>query len=105
MNPKLPSEKVFVSNTNYPRHRLKERIIKENLLRYECKECGQGPMWKGKKLVLQLDHKNGVNNDHRMENLRFLCPNCHTQKDTYAAKNIIRKKGCSSMAKSVGLQN
>ena len=40
-----------------------------------------------KKLSLQLDHINGINNDHRIENLRFLCPNCHSQTETYAGKN------------------
>jgi 5-methylcytosine-specific restriction endonuclease McrA len=41
----------------------------------------------GKPLSLHLDHKNGKNNDHRIENLRFLCPNCHSQTATYAGKN------------------
>lgn len=38
-------------------------------------------------MALQLDHKNGVNNDHRLENLRFLCPNCHAITETFAGKN------------------
>ena len=33
------------------------------------------------------NHINGINNDHRLENLRFLCPNCHSQTSTYAGKN------------------
>lgn len=41
----------------------------------------------GQSLSLQLDHINGINNDHRLENLRFLCPNCHSQTNTYAGKN------------------
>lgn len=41
-------------------------------------------------LTLQLDHINRVNNDHRLTNLRFLCPNCHSQTDTYAGKNMGR---------------
>jgi len=80
-------EIVFVENSSHPRHRVKERIIKRNLIAYVCEECKQDSNWNGKKLVLQLDHKNGINNDNRLENLRFLCPNCHSQQDTYAAKN------------------
>lgn len=41
---------------------------------------------KVKKLTLQLDHINGKNNDHRIENLRLLCPNCHSITETYAGK-------------------
>lgn len=43
--------------------------------------------WNNKALSLQLDHINGVNTDNRVENLRWLCPNCHSQTDTYGSKN------------------
>ena len=82
-----PLKELMIENSSYPRHRLKERILKEKLLEYKCQCCGLGDKWNEKKLVLQLDHINGVNNDHRLENLRFICPNCHTQQHTYAAKN------------------
>lgn len=59
---------------------------------YVCEECNQGPTWNGKKLVLQVDHKNGISHDHRAENLRFLCPNCHTQTDTYSWRNVKTKR-------------
>jgi hypothetical protein len=61
-------------------------IIKDNLIPYECSECGISE-WNDKKLALHLDHINGKNGDHRLENLRFLCPNCHSQTDTYTGKN------------------
>lgn len=92
---KLSTEQVFVENSTYARHNLKRRVIKENLLEYKCVCCGNEGEHNNKPLVLQLDHINGVNNDHRIENLRFLCPNCHTQQDTYAAKNIAKKKTTS----------
>lgn len=87
----FPDNKVYIENSTFPRHRLKERLIKENKIPYACQECGNIGEHNGKPLVLQLDHTNGINNDNRIENLRFLCPNCHTQQDTYAAKNIGKK--------------
>ena len=45
------------------------------------------PLWNGIPLVLQLDHINGINNDNRIENLRFLCPNCHSQTTTFSGKH------------------
>lgn len=59
---------------------------------YRCQLCGLGPEWNGKDLVLQIDHKNGDKYDHRFENLRYLCPNCHSQTETYGSKNRKRRK-------------
>lgn len=80
-------EDILVENSTYQNiSRLKERILKAGLLEYKCSECTLSE-WRGKPLTLQLDHINGINNDHRLQNLRFLCPNCHSQTDTYAGKN------------------
>ena len=81
-------DEILVENSSYANlARLKTRLINENRLEYKCAECGNKGEWLGKPLSLQLDHINGKNNDHRIENLRFLCPNCHTQTDTYSGKN------------------
>jgi len=61
-------------------------IIKDDLIPYKCGECGISE-WNNKKLALHLDHINGKNSDHRLDNLRFLCPNCHSQTETYTGKN------------------
>ena len=79
---------ILIENSSFSRTQLKDRLIKEGLLEYKCvgKDCGNIGEWKGKKLSLQLDHINGIYNDNRIENLRFLCPNCHSQTETYANK-------------------
>lgn len=64
----------------------KSKLIREGLLKYECQICKNIGEFNGKPLVLQLDHINGVNNDNRIENLRFLCPNCHSQSDTFCGR-------------------
>ena len=79
---------VFVENSTYARHRIKMRIINQNLIRYECACCGIGPLWQNKPMPLILDHINGINNDNRLENLRFVCSNCDSQLPTYKSKNI-----------------
>ena len=89
---KIPMDQILVKDSTYARHNLKRRLIEENLLHYKCECCRNAGEHNNKPLVLQLDHINGINNDHRLENLRFLCPNCHTQQDTYAAKNIVTQK-------------
>jgi 5-methylcytosine-specific restriction endonuclease McrA len=84
---KIKNEDVFIENSNYARQLIKKRIIKQKLFEYKCECCGLTDIWNNKKISLQLDHINGVNDDHRLQNLRFLCPNCHSQQDTYASKN------------------
>ena len=49
----------------------------------ECERCGQGPIWNNEPLTLQLDHIDGDSDNNALDNLRLLCPNCHTQTETY----------------------
>ncbi len=60
-------------------------ILKYNLIPYQCFECGLDE-WNGKPITLDLDHINGNGKEHRKNNLRFLCPNCHSQTDTFRNK-------------------
>src|SRR5690606_17948485 len=50
---------------------------------------------------LQLDHINGISNDNRIENLRILCPNCHSQTATYAGKNSKKKRSCEGCGRQI----
>jgi Zn finger protein HypA/HybF involved in hydrogenase expression len=77
-----------ITNIEYYNSRaaVKRKIINENLLEYKCNICGIVE-WNNKPLSLHLDHINGSNGDNRLENLRFLCPNCHSQTDNYAGRN------------------
>ena len=85
---KYSLEEIMVENSTYTNTtRLKERIIHANIIPYECAICGNKGEWLEKKLILQLDHINGQHYDHRKENLRFLCPNCHSQTETFSGKN------------------
>lgn len=89
-NVKYTLDEILIENSSYANiSRLKQRLVKEGRLEYKCSCCGINS-WLDKPLSLQLDHINGINNDHRIENLRFLCPNCHSQTDTYAGKNLGR---------------
>lgn len=84
---KIPNEQIFIQNSSTQRVVVKRRILMDSLIEYKCETCQNTGSWQGRKLVLQLEHKNGVYNDNRLENLCFLCPNCHSQTDTYAGKN------------------
>ena len=82
----ITPEMVLKDNCKHTRSVLRRCILKYNLLPYKCDICGVTE-WNGKTLSLELDHINGKNNDNRLENLRFLCPNCHSQTSTYGSKN------------------
>lgn len=81
-----PNELIFTENSTYANEMVKQRIVKDNLLVYKCVKCNLDS-WQSETIVLDLDHINGNNRDNRLENLRYLCPNCHSQTDTYKGRN------------------
>lgn len=96
----LADDELFTENNVHSRSAVKKRILKNNLIPYKCEQCGQGPLWNGKKLVLVLDHINGIYNDNRLENLRFLCPNCNAQQETFCGKHLkFKPKQITNMQK------
>jgi DNA-binding XRE family transcriptional regulator len=68
------------------RHHLKGRLLGAGLLEERCECCGASE-WLGRPLSLQLHHRNGDGKDNRLENLTLLCPNCHSQTDTWGGRN------------------
>jgi hypothetical protein len=80
-------EKVAIKNSKYTRSTLRRRLIKHKIIPYKCNKCGNEGSWNNLPLSLQLNHKNGVDNDHRLKNIEFLCPNCHSQTPTFAGRN------------------
>jgi len=83
-----PDSEVFCENAKIARHHVKKKVLQRNLIPHECDLCGIGPEWQGKPMPLILDHINGINNDNRLENLRFVCSNCDSQLPTYKSRNI-----------------
>ena len=75
------------------RNTVKRHLLEAGILKNVCEECGLQE-WLGRPLVMQLDHRNGIRNDNRLENLRMLCANCHSQTETYGSRNkkVLRQR-------------
>lgn len=81
-----PLEEILVEHSPFSRGHLKERLYAEGLKQPVCEPCGQGEVWRGRVMGLILDHFNGVSDDHRLSNLRIVCPNCAATLDTHCAR-------------------
>lgn len=82
----IPTDEILEGkHPQYQTFKLKNRLIKEGIKENICDECGLTE-WNGNPLNMQLDHIDGNPHNHLLENIRFLCPNCHSQTETYCGK-------------------
>jgi hypothetical protein len=81
-----PLAEIMVEHSTYSRGHLKKRLFAEGLKEKRCEMCGQDEMWHGRRMSLILDHVNGVHDDHRLENLRIVCPNCAATLETHCGR-------------------
>jgi HNH endonuclease len=84
--PRAPSLETILQKSR-TRSTIKRRLLKAGKLQNRCDFCGLSE-WRGRPLSIQIDHINGIHDDHRLENLRMLCPNCHSQTETFAGRNV-----------------
>ncbi|MGC1381929.1 MAG: HNH endonuclease signature motif containing protein [Candidatus Baltobacteraceae bacterium] len=78
---------------------IKRRLLELGLLEERCSRCALAE-WRGKRLTIHIDHINGVKDDWRLENLRMLCPNCHSQTPTFSGRNLRRALGRGTIGAS-----
>lgn len=80
-------EEILVKNSTYTNNtHIKKYLYESGLKEQKCEVCGITD-WNTKKITLELEHINGDNFDHRIENLLILCPNCHSQTETYCSSS------------------
>jgi 5-methylcytosine-specific restriction endonuclease McrA len=83
----MPIQEVLRASRG--RRHLKRRLVRAGLLTASCAECGI-TTWRERALALELHHINGDGKDNRLENLALLCPNCHSQTDSWGGRNTRR---------------
>jgi hypothetical protein len=85
---KIPIDEILAGNhPHYQTNKLRKRLISEGIKELRCEVCNVTE-WNGKQLSFELDHIDGDRYNHLLDNLRIICPNCHSQTNTYRGKNV-----------------
>lgn len=90
--PRRSLESILVGVSDYQSFKLKKRLFNAGLKLAQCELCGWAQRALDGRVPLELDHINGDSSDNRLENLRILCPNCHSLQSTHRGLNRKRKK-------------
>lgn len=90
---KIKLEDIFSNKIPYQSHKLKIRLIEENIFERKCYCCNLSE-WLGQPIPLELHHIDGNHLNNNKNNLILLCPNCHALTDNYRSKNLVKKKMC-----------
>lgn len=77
--------------TSRSRASVRNRLLRDGVFTNACSDCGL-TQWRGRPISMHIDHINGIRDDHRLENLRMLCPNCHSQTPTYGGRNAKKRR-------------
>ncbi len=91
--PRIPLSEVLTKDSSYQSFKLKKRLFGAGIKNKKCEECGWAKTAEDGRIPVELDHINGDRHDNRIENLRVLCPNCHSLKPTHRGLNRRKKPG------------
>lgn len=84
---RVPLDVLLVADSRVQSFKLKQRLFKAGLKEPKCELCGWNKKALDGRIPVELDHINGSRNDNRIENLRILCPNCHSLQSTHRGRN------------------
>lgn len=89
---KIDLDQLLVDNSDFQSFKLKNRLFREGLKFPSCELCGWAKISYRGVVPVELDHINGDHRDNRIENLRILCPNCHSLQSTHRGRNKVKYK-------------
>ena len=105
-NPAQPLVDILILNGRAQSYVLKKRLFKEGLKTPACELCGWNQAADDGRIPVELDHINGNHRDNRLENLRVLCPNCHSLQSTHRGKNIrLTNRASGGMVYTIDLKS
>ena len=84
---KYALDEILIKDSPISQKVLRGYIKRHQLIEYKCDNCGCDGNWQNGIISLEIDHINGNNKDNRLENLHYLCPNCHALTETYRGRN------------------
>ena len=87
-------EEVFRKESPVTQKVLRDYVERHQVLEYKCEKCGCNGQWQNGIIALEIDHIDGNNSNNELENLHYLCPNCHALTETYRGRNKALKNKC-----------